>query len=263
MSSGNKIAKVPPFYNVNNDTFYHGPAWVIKPELFPRKETHVKHPGPAYYRIPNRSVYAHPGVTIASRYETSPPSSTHLLAYYHPTDQYISSTQMPAISITPRRTKHEQSRNYAGCFYTPTNMLDHCRASLLRPSYRPSTARKSLNHHSSSSSPGPATYPIYDDDEDILPRPQPGFTQKHRFSSGKNQKIFQTNPPFYYPNKTDQHRLPSFTIGKRLLTFESTRQHTAPYYSSIHDKAPCLSTVKPGITLKGRWSPAVCVLTEG
>ena len=65
MSSGNKIAKVPPFYSVNNDTFYQGPAWVIKPKLFLRKETHVKHPGPAYYRIPDRSAYAHPGMQLS------------------------------------------------------------------------------------------------------------------------------------------------------------------------------------------------------
>ncbi|UJR09369.1 hypothetical protein I4U23_013613 [Adineta vaga] len=262
MLSRYKFEKKPPFYDVCNDTFYHGPAWVIKPRLFPPKESQVKKPGPGYYHIPDRSVYTRPGVTIGSRYETLPPVSTQLLAHYYPNDRCISSAQVPTISITPRRTKHEHSRGYYGRFYSPSNLFDHRGAPLLRPLNRLDPSRNSLDKNSSSISPGPATYPMYEYDEDILPRPQPGFTQKHRLSSTRNGAILQINPPFYYPNKADQHRLPSFSFGKRLLASEKIHQRTAPYYAPYDGQLTCSSRMKAGITLKGRWSPAICILTE-
>jgi len=55
------ITKVPPFYNIRDDVFYHGPAWVIKPRLFQPKENQIKTPGPGYYHIPDRSIYSQPG----------------------------------------------------------------------------------------------------------------------------------------------------------------------------------------------------------
>ncbi len=60
-SSRKRIVKPPPFYNVHDDNFYHGPAWVIKPRLFPPKENYTNKLGPGYYHIPDRSIYARPG----------------------------------------------------------------------------------------------------------------------------------------------------------------------------------------------------------
>lgn len=56
-----RIAKVPPFYSMHDDVFYHGPAWVIKPRIFAPKENYIKIPGPNRYHIPDRSIYARPG----------------------------------------------------------------------------------------------------------------------------------------------------------------------------------------------------------
>lgn len=55
------LTKRPRFYNIYDDTFYHGPAWVIKPRLYPPKENQIKQPGPNHYHIPDRSVYTRPG----------------------------------------------------------------------------------------------------------------------------------------------------------------------------------------------------------
>ena len=52
---------MPPFYRVRDDTFYHGPAWVIKPRLFQPNGEPDERPGPAHYSIPERSIYARPG----------------------------------------------------------------------------------------------------------------------------------------------------------------------------------------------------------
>jgi hypothetical protein len=194
------------------------------------------------------------GKTIGNRYESISPASTHLLAHYYPNDHYTSNAQMPAISITPRRTERKHKYVHSGCFYFPSNLIHHRRAPLLRPLYGPIISRKSLDNNFPSISPGPAAYPMYEFDEDILPRPQPGFTQKHRFSSDRKINTLRPNPPFYYPNKADHHRLPSFTIGKRLLTFQKLNQHATPYYTPFDDKVLCSN---PGATLKGRWSPAV------
>jgi hypothetical protein len=263
----------PQFYNISDDDFYHGPAWVIKPRLFPQKKNYIKSPGPSHYHIPDRSVYARPGKyriklflnsmissgkTIGSRLETTPVISTRLLAQYFPNDHYTSNAHVPAISITPRRTERKQEYSYSGQFYLPTDLMIHHRQTpLFRPLYGPILSRKSLDHNFSSISPGPAAYPMYEFDEDILPRPQPGITQKHRFSFDQKLAASRPNPPFYYPNKADHHRFPSFTIGKRLVTTKENNQCMAPYYTPFDNKALCPSTVHPGVTLKGRWSPLV------
>lgn len=138
-------------------------------------------------------------------------------------------------------------------------MVHHRQSPLLRPLYGPIISRKTLDHSFPSTSPGPAAYPMYEFDEDILPRPHPGFTQKHRFSSDKNTTALRTNPPFYYPNKANHHRLPSFTIGQRLLTSKKINQSVTPYYTPFDGKALCSNAVHPGVTLKGRWSPSVYI----
>jgi hypothetical protein len=61
ISNRKRVVKAPPFYKMNDDDFYHGPAWVIKPRLFPLKENHIEKPGPSHYHIPDRSIYARPG----------------------------------------------------------------------------------------------------------------------------------------------------------------------------------------------------------
>jgi hypothetical protein len=248
--------QTPPFYNVHDDDFYHGPAWVIKPRLFQPKEKLAKTPGPSYYHIPDRSIYDRPGKTIGNRYETPSPVSLGLLAHYSPNDHYTSNAKMPAISITPRRIERMQGRGYSQHLYPPSDRTIHSGAPLLRPLYGPIISRKSLDHKSSNS-PGPAAYPMYKFDEDILPRSQSGITQKHRFSSNRTLSTLQTNPPFYYPKKFDRHRLPSFTIGRRMCSPKKINQYTAPYYSSFDNQTQCSSVIKPGVTLKGRWSPFV------
>jgi hypothetical protein len=92
---------------------------------------------------------------------------------------------------------------------------------------------------------------MYEFDEDILPRPKLGVTQKHRFSSDRKIATLQTNLPFYYPNKADHYRLPSFTIDRRLFTSKKISQCKIPYYSSYNDEALCSSCIKPRVTLKG------------
>ena len=240
-----------PFYNVSDDDFYHGPAWVIKPRLFPSKPNLRKTPGPSHYRIPERSIYDRPGKTIGNRYETTSSTSPGLLAHYSPNDHYTSKAKMPAISITPRRIERMQTRGYSQHFYLPSDRTIH--------SHGPTISRKSLDHNLSLNSPGPAAYPMYEFDEDILPRPQPGVTQKHRLSFDRLSAI-PTNPPFYYPKKIDQRRLPSFTIGRRLYSTKKINPCTVPYYSSFDNRTLCSSVIKPGVTLKGRWSPLVCTL---
>ncbi|CAF3618698.1 unnamed protein product [Rotaria sp. Silwood1] len=256
--SNRKIrTKAPPFYSVHDDDFYHGPAWVIKPKIFQSKEKLIKKPGPGYYHIPDRSIYIRPGKTIGSRYETTSPISTSLLAKYNPNDQYTSNAKIPAISITPRRIEHKTKHNYSGQFYFPSRSAYHHRAPLIRPLYGPIISRKSLHNKFLSISPGPAAYPIYEFDEDILPRLQPGFTQKHRFSSDEIQLSSSTCVPFYYTKKIDRHRLPLFTIGKRLSTSKKTNQCAPPYYKSFDDDKLCSSITQPGVTLKGRWNPFI------
>jgi hypothetical protein len=99
---------------------------------------------------------------------------------------------------------------------------------------------------------------MYEFDEDIYPRPQPGITQKHRLSSNRLSTI-PTNPPFYYPKKVDRHCLPSFTIGRRISPPKKINQFAAPHYFSFDNQNLCSSMIKPGPTLKGRWSPFVCI----
>lgn len=184
-----------------------------------------------------------------------PPETTRLLAHYYPNDQYTSNANMPVISITPRRIERKRDRGYSDRLYLPSDQSLHHRTPLLKPLYGPTISRKRLD-------PNPAAYPMFEFNEDILPRPQPGITQKHRFSSDQKIHSHQTNPPFYYPNKADRHRLPSFTIGRRLLTFNKINQCTTPYYSSLDNKTLCSNFIKPGITLKGRWSPLVYIPTR-
>jgi hypothetical protein len=102
---------------------------------------------------------------------------------------------------------------------------------------------------------------MYEFDEDILPRPIPGFTQKHRFPSDHKDIALQTNVPFYDPNKSDHHRLPSFSIGKRLFISKRINQYATPFYTPLDSKALCTSRMEPGVTLKGRWSPLVYIGT--
>ena len=191
------------------------------------------------------------GKTIGSRYEISPPVSTHLLAHYSPKDHRTSNSQMPFISIAPRRLERIRDQGYSTRFYAPSNETSH-------PS-GPTISRKLFVQNLSSNSPGPAAYPMYEFDEDILPRPQPGVTQKHRFSSNHRLSTLRTNPPFYYPKKIDRHRLPSFTIGRRSEKSTKISHLSAPFYSSFVNQTLCSTILKPGVTLKGRWSPLVCI----
>ncbi|CAF2609919.1 unnamed protein product [Rotaria sp. Silwood2] len=257
MSNTKIRTKAPPFYSVHDDDFYHGPAWVIKPKIFQLKEKFIKKPGPGYYHIPDRSIYTRPGKTIGSRYETTSPISTSLLAQYNPNDQYTSKVNMSAISITPRRIEHKNKYNYSGQFYFPSQSIYHRRAPLIRPLYGPIISRKLIHDKFLSISPGPAAYPMYEFDEDILPRSQPGFAQKHRFSSDGKKTTSRTYPPFYYSDKIERHRLPLFTIGKRLFTSKKTNPCTPPYYKSFDDDKLCSSSTQPGVTLKGRWNPFI------
>lgn len=59
-----RVTNRPPFYNVCEDRFYHGPAWVIKPRIFEVKENFTKYPGPGHYHIPDRSIYDRPGKLV-------------------------------------------------------------------------------------------------------------------------------------------------------------------------------------------------------
>ncbi|CAF4241430.1 unnamed protein product, partial [Rotaria sordida] len=93
--------------------------------------------------------------TIGSRYETTPPISTNLLAHYNPNDQYISNAKMPAISITPRRIEYKNKSNYSGRFYLPSESIYHRRAPLIRSLYGQIISRKPLHNKSRSISPGP------------------------------------------------------------------------------------------------------------
>ena len=56
-----RVVEGLPFYNVQEDKFYHGPACVIKPRLFPLKDNRTEKPGPGHYHIPDRSIYDRPG----------------------------------------------------------------------------------------------------------------------------------------------------------------------------------------------------------
>ena len=164
---------------------------------------------------------------------------------------------VPSISMTPRRTEHINANGSSRRIYFPQKATDHFQTPLLRPLYCSIISRKSLDHRFRSISPGPTAYPMYEFDEDILPRPQPGFTQKHRFSSNRKPIPLQISPPFYYPNKMDRHRLPSFTIGKRFFTSKKMNQCAPPYYESFDDRILCSRIIRPGVTLKGRWSSLV------
>ncbi|CAF3814103.1 unnamed protein product, partial [Rotaria sordida] len=250
--------KAPPFYNVHDDDFYHGPAWVIKPKIFQSKKNFIQKSGPGYYHIPDRSIYIRPGKTIGSRYETIPSISTNLLAHYYPNDQYTSNAKMPPISITPRRIEYKNKSNYSGRFYLPSESIYHRQDPLIRSLYGQIISRKPLHNKSLPVSPGPATYPMYESDKDILSRPQFGFTQKHRFSSDRIKSSLSTNVPFYYSNKIDRHRLPLFTIGKRLFTSKKINSCAPPYYKSFDDNKLCSSIIQPGVILRGRWNPFIC-----
>jgi hypothetical protein len=133
--------------------------------------------------------------------------SARLLADYYPNNHYTSKAQVLSISITPRRIERTQSRSYSERLYLPSDQTTHHCAPRLRPLYGPIIPRKSLDHSFPSISPSPTAYPMYEFDEDILPRPQPSVPQKHCFSSDRKIPTLQTNPPFYYPNKADHHRL--------------------------------------------------------
>lgn len=154
---------------------------------------------------------------------------------------------MPAISITPRRINHIQQRNYSGRFYYSSQSNSHYRAPLLRPLYGPKISRKPLQKKSFSISPGSTAYLI---DKKITRRSQPGITQKPIQSC-------TTNPPFYYPKKLDHHRIPSFTMGQRLSSSKIFNTCAPPYYQSVDKHNLCSNHIKPGVTLKGRWSSLV------
>ncbi|CAF4345006.1 unnamed protein product, partial [Rotaria sordida] len=135
--------------------------------------------------------------TIGSRYETIPSISTSLLAHYYPNDQYTSNAKMPAIFITPHRIEYKNKSNYSGRFYLPSESIYHRRDPLIRSLYGQIISRKPLHNKSLPVSPGPAAYPMYESDKDILSRPQFGFTQKHRFSSDRIKSSLSTNVPSY------------------------------------------------------------------
>ncbi|CAF1505638.1 unnamed protein product, partial [Rotaria sordida] len=134
----------------------------------------------------------------------------------------------------------------------------HRRDPLIRSLYGQIISRKPLHNKSLPVSPGPATYPMYESDKDILSRPQFGFTQKHRFSSDRIKSSLSTNVPFYYSNKIDRHRLPLFTIGKRLFISKKINSCAPPYYKLFDDNKLCSSIIQPGVILKGRWNPFIC-----
>jgi len=228
-----------------DDQFYHGPAWVIKPRLHPLKEPNRQQPGPGHYHIPDRSIYERPGITIGSRFETSPPVSSQLLGFYFPKERSKTRT----ISIVPRRNNEHRQNHHSIPFYSPVKQTSHIPTVRLRPNFY-----KKSSQTQNSTSPGPTAYPMYEFDEDILPRPQPGFTQKARLFFDSNQSARKPNPPFYNP-KT--HRLPSFSLGKRFEFPLKMRSSPLTFYSPSNSKVLCASTGKPGATLKGRWSPFV------
>lgn len=164
---------------------------------------------------------------------------------------------MPFISVTPRRTKPDRQRDSLGDFRLLSEPSRHCQTPLLRPSHGPTISRGS---RCLSVSPGPAAYPMFEFDEDILPRPQHGFTQKHRLSFDAN---IRTSPPFYYPQKLDLCSSPAFSIGQQLHRSDRISSCTAPYSSPIDDRAGCSRALRPGVTLKGRWSSSVYVGPTG
>ena len=153
---------------------------------------------------------------------------------------------MPSISITPRRAARVHHPGYASRYYPPSDVVRHRPGPLLRPSHRSTISR--------AYGPGPAAYPVYEYDEDIFPRLQPGFTQKLRASDNSNTTPSRPSPPFYYPAKLDRHRLPSFSIGKRALPSTGTTTCSPPYYTPLSSRALCTSVTQPGTTLKGRRS---------
>ena len=161
--------------------------------------------------------------------------------------------------MTPRRIELTHGRDYSARSYVPSNRTSHSCIPRLRPPCGPTISRKSFTQSLSFNSPGPAAYPMYEFDEDILPRPQPGATQKHRFSPNGRLSTQETNPPFYYPQKIDRHHLPFFTLGRRLHSSTKINQSTAPFYSSFDNRTSCSKVSKSGVTLKGRWSPLVCI----
>ena len=188
------------------------------------------------------------GPTIASRCDTRPPESASLVARYSPNDRCISKGHMPSISIIPRRAARLHRPGYTSRYHQPSDVVHHCPGPLLRPS-----------HHSLRSrtcGPGPAAYPMYEYDEDIFPRPHPGFTQKSRHTYNSTTTSSRPSPPFYYPEKLDRHRLPSFSIGKRALSSTGTNTCSPPYYTPLASRALCTSVIQPGATLKGRRSSA-------
>ena len=155
---------------------------------------------------------------------------------------------MPFISMTPRRAEPRGQRNSPVGFLLLSEPAQHCQTPLLRPS------RGSDPAHAPSFSPGPAAYPMFEFDEDILPRPQPGFTQKHRSPPGANSRPV---PPFYHPQKPDRHSSPAFSIGRRLRYTNEQSLCTAPYSTPMDDRGCCSRALRPGATLKGRWSSSV------
>ena len=239
---------------------------MLKPKLFPSKNHLTKRPGPCSYSIPERSIYARPGAeqrqwkcsrgillgkTIGSRFDDVPLASTSLLARYYPDIHHLPRAHMPFISVTPRRTKPDRQRDSLGGFSLLSEPSRHCQTPLLRPSHGSTVARGS---RSLSISPGPAAYPMFEFDEDILPRPQHGVTQKHRLSFDGNARIF---PPFYYPQKLDLCSSPAFSIGQRLHHSARISSCTAPYSAPIDNRGGCSRALRPGVTLKGRWSSSL------
>jgi len=88
---------------------------------------------------------------------------------------------VPVIPITSREIECTHSRSYSECLHLPSDQTSQHRAPLLRPLYGPIISRKSLVHSFPSISLGPVAYRMHEFDEDILLRPQPGVTQRHRF----------------------------------------------------------------------------------
>lgn len=146
---------------------------------------------------------------------------------------------------------YKQKYNHSRQLYLTFKSKSHCQGPLLRPLYGPKVSRKQIQ----SKLPGPTTYPVFHQDK--IRQSRPGFTQKHRFLFDQQLAKLKTNPPFYYPIKNDNYRLPSFTIGKRLFSMTRNDSCVPPYYKPIDKDKLCSNIRKPGTTLKGRWSPLV------
>jgi hypothetical protein len=184
--------------------------------------------------------------------------TTSLLAKYKPSDDYICSSRMPFISITPRRMDRTQQVTYNGGLFLLHELKQHCSTPLLRCSYRSIVTRKSHDDCLHSISPGPAAYPMYTSIVDVRSRLRAGFTQKHRLPYDSTMATSKTMPPFYSLNTTNLCSSPAFSIGQRRYSATTKQRHFhAPYYESTDRRTRFDTVVRPGATLKGRWSSSV------